>query len=110
VHNFISIGQGVTVGRGSKIACSHRKAESSIILHCTTVHAVMFTLWRRRDITSGVFRGGGGGGATAPPPFRVIRGVMGGVWLSFQQVYKEKWEKLLKKEVVKIFRTVISGG
>jgi hypothetical protein len=41
VQNFISIGQGVTAGRGPKIACSHRKAESSIILHCTTVHAVI---------------------------------------------------------------------
>jgi hypothetical protein len=28
-------------GGGPKIACSHRKAESSIILHCTTVHAVI---------------------------------------------------------------------
>jgi hypothetical protein len=29
------------VGRGPKITCSHRKAESSIILHCITVHAVL---------------------------------------------------------------------
>jgi hypothetical protein len=41
MQNFISIGQGVTVWRGPKIACSHRKAESSIILHCTTAHAVI---------------------------------------------------------------------
>jgi hypothetical protein len=38
-----SLRQGVTVGRGGgpKIACFHRKAESSIILHCTAVHAVI---------------------------------------------------------------------
>jgi hypothetical protein len=32
------------VRRGPKIGCSHKKAESSIILHCTTVHAVT---WRK---------------------------------------------------------------
>jgi hypothetical protein len=44
VQNFISIGQGVTVWRGSKIACSHRKAESCITLRCTTVHVVIALL------------------------------------------------------------------
>jgi hypothetical protein len=34
--------KGLRCGGGPKIACSHRKAESSITLHCTTVHAVIF--------------------------------------------------------------------
>jgi hypothetical protein len=33
--------KGLRCGGGPKIACSHRKAESSITLHCTTVHAVI---------------------------------------------------------------------
>jgi hypothetical protein len=36
--------KGLRRGGGPKIACSHRKAESSIILHCTTVKAVIQSL------------------------------------------------------------------
>jgi hypothetical protein len=45
-----------------------------------------------------------------PPPLAVIRGAVGGVWLVFEEVYEvksKKCEKLLKKKVVKIFRTGI---
>jgi hypothetical protein len=38
--------KGLQCGGGPKIACSHRKAESSIVLHCTTVHAVTSELPR----------------------------------------------------------------
>jgi hypothetical protein len=33
--------KGLRCGGGTIIACSHRKAESSITLHCTAVHAVI---------------------------------------------------------------------
>jgi hypothetical protein len=37
--------RGLRRGGGPKIACSHRNAESSIILHCITVHAVIHCLY-----------------------------------------------------------------
>jgi hypothetical protein len=40
VQNFIATGQGVSA-RGPKIACSHTKTQSSLILHCTTAHVVI---------------------------------------------------------------------
>jgi hypothetical protein len=56
VHSFMSIGQGVTGRRGPKIAYSHRKAESSIILHLTTVHVlIIFSLLHAPTLQSDYF-------------------------------------------------------